>query len=325
MVEHQALDLGGIRVEPADDEHVLDAVGDGDVVVGVDVADVAGVEPAVGVDGLGGRGRVVEVADHHLEAARHDLTRVAGRHVVAVGVDDLHLDAGDRAPRRVGDDLGVVVVPAHAHDAGGLGEPVAGDHALEAELLAHLHHELDGDDGRAGDRQAQRREVVLGQVGVEDGLVDRRWPREHRDPFLLHRRHHRRRVEHEVGEQRGAGEQRRDQARLQPHGVEQRVHEEVAVAVAESDDVGPRRVRAHAGAVAQHRALRGAGRARREDDVAHRVAVERRSRASTSPSSTPAPRARKSAQLIVPAGTAPSRITISSTRSRAPASSSSAT
>ena len=56
----------GYALKPADDEHVLDAVGDADVACVVDVPDVAGVQPAVGVDGLGGGLGVVEVADHHV-------------------------------------------------------------------------------------------------------------------------------------------------------------------------------------------------------------------------------------------------------------------
>ena len=59
--EHEALDLGRIAVEAADDVHVLDAVGDPQVAALVHHGDVAGVEPAVGVDGLGGLLGVVEV------------------------------------------------------------------------------------------------------------------------------------------------------------------------------------------------------------------------------------------------------------------------
>ena len=80
----------------------------------------------------------------------------------------------------------------------------------------------------------------------------------------------------EVRHERGAGEQRRHQARLQARGVEQRVREQVAVAVAQPDGLGPARVRPHARAVAQHRALGRAGGARGEDDVGHRVAGQRR-------------------------------------------------
>ena len=42
------LDLAGVDVEPAADDQVLLAVHDGEVAVGVDGADVAGGEPALG-------------------------------------------------------------------------------------------------------------------------------------------------------------------------------------------------------------------------------------------------------------------------------------
>jgi hypothetical protein len=50
----QVLDLGRVGVEPADDEHVLLAVGDPEVAALVEHPDVAGVQPALGVDRLGG-------------------------------------------------------------------------------------------------------------------------------------------------------------------------------------------------------------------------------------------------------------------------------
>ena len=62
MVADHVLDLGRVRVEAADDEHVLLAVGDAEVAALVEHADVAGVQPAVGVDRLGGRFGVVDEA-----------------------------------------------------------------------------------------------------------------------------------------------------------------------------------------------------------------------------------------------------------------------
>ena len=60
--QQQVLDLGRVRVEAADDEHVLDAPDDAQVAVGVERAEVAGVQPSVGVDRGRGRFGVVEVA-----------------------------------------------------------------------------------------------------------------------------------------------------------------------------------------------------------------------------------------------------------------------
>ena len=45
---------------------------------GVEAADVAGVQPAVGVDGLGRRDRIVEVAEHQVRPAQQDLAGLAG-------------------------------------------------------------------------------------------------------------------------------------------------------------------------------------------------------------------------------------------------------
>jgi hypothetical protein len=47
---------------PGRDDDVLHAVGDAEVPVGVDRADVAGVQPALGVDRLGGLLGLVQVA-----------------------------------------------------------------------------------------------------------------------------------------------------------------------------------------------------------------------------------------------------------------------
>ena len=80
MTEQQVLDLGRVGVEPADDEHVLDAADDAEVAVGVEHAEVAGVQVAVGVErGRGGVG-VVEVAAHHGLAAHAHLARLADGH-----------------------------------------------------------------------------------------------------------------------------------------------------------------------------------------------------------------------------------------------------
>src|SRR6185503_4280945 len=55
------------------DDDVLLAIGDREKTV-ANLADVAGVEPTLGVDRLGGGGGLVEVAAHHVRAARENLT-----------------------------------------------------------------------------------------------------------------------------------------------------------------------------------------------------------------------------------------------------------
>ena len=91
----QLLDLGRADVLAAADDDVLLAVGDREVAVGVEHADVAGHEPAVGVNAAAVRCRV-GVADEAVGPATPDLARLARRDVVAVLVDEAHLDARQR-------------------------------------------------------------------------------------------------------------------------------------------------------------------------------------------------------------------------------------
>ena len=65
--DEAVLDLDAVDVLAAADDHVLLAVGDEEVAVGVDLADVAGVEPAV-ADRLGGRLGLAPVAGHERRA-----------------------------------------------------------------------------------------------------------------------------------------------------------------------------------------------------------------------------------------------------------------
>ena len=119
-------------------------------------ADVARVQPCVGVDGRLRLRRLVEVAEHHVVAAHDDLARVASTNLLAVVVHDVDLDAGDGTARGGGDGLRVVVVATHGGDPARFGQPVARDHRLEAEHVMHLANELDRDEGGAGHGQAQR-------------------------------------------------------------------------------------------------------------------------------------------------------------------------
>ena len=98
--QQQLLDLARADVLAAADDDVLLAVGDREVAVGVEHADVAGREPAVGVErrlrSRAGR------CSRRSSRARGSRSRPARPtlDVVAVVVDEAHLDAGQRPRRR---------------------------------------------------------------------------------------------------------------------------------------------------------------------------------------------------------------------------------
>ena len=98
--EEQLLDLGRADVLAAADDDVLLAVDDREEPVVVDHADVAGLEPAVGVE-RSRRQRGVGVPDEAVGALAPDLARLARvDRVPAVVVAQLHLDAEHRRDRR---------------------------------------------------------------------------------------------------------------------------------------------------------------------------------------------------------------------------------
>ena len=114
--EEQVLDLGRVRVEAADDEHVFLAPDDAEAAALVERAEVAGVQPTIGVDRACRLRRVVEVAPHHAVAPDQHLARLSQRLRLAVVVGDADLEAGTGPTDGGGDGL-EVVVGAGAGDA----------------------------------------------------------------------------------------------------------------------------------------------------------------------------------------------------------------
>src|SRR5215207_7948904 len=76
--EQDLLELAREDVVALVEQHVLGAVDDREVAVLVEDSDVAGVEPAAGVDRLGGRVGAVGVAAHDLRTADADLPALPG-------------------------------------------------------------------------------------------------------------------------------------------------------------------------------------------------------------------------------------------------------
>ncbi len=106
---------------------------------------------------------------------------------------------------------------------------------------------------------------------VEDRLVQRRRAGKHRDPFSVDALQQAVDVEDRLGEHRGAGGDRSEDACLQPEHVEVGVDHEVAVVRTKPGHRHPVGGHLHGAAVGLHDPLRRSGGPRRKEDVRHVV------------------------------------------------------
>ena len=131
------LDLVRVHVEARHQDHVLLAVDDVEETLLVHLRHVAGVQPAVGVDDLGGLLRALPVALHHLRALDAQLADFA--HAAAsLPSSSLTQAVGGRDRQADG---AVVVGQVHRIDAGGrrgLGQAVGLDQGDAGDLLPAL-------------------------------------------------------------------------------------------------------------------------------------------------------------------------------------------
>ena len=248
--------------------------------------------------GVLGRLVVVEVAAHHVVAADEHLARLPGRQRAPAGVDDRDLDPGHGGSAGGGDGLGVVVGPAHRRGAGGLREPVGGEHRLQGQLLVQPLDQRDRHGGGAGDGHPQAAQVVpVPARVVQDRRVERGRAGQHGDPFPLDEAQRGVHVEDRLRHHRRAAQQARHHAGLVAERVGERVDQQVAVARPQAGQLAPGHVQRDPLPVGEHRALRVPGGAGGEEDVADVVRWRRRPRWwRRCPASTSAPPARNASQ-----------------------------
>ena len=77
MAKQNRLDLGRRNLHPLVFDQLLQTIDDEEAPVGVDVPEIAGVQPPVVLDHVAGCVRPVQVAFHDLRTADADLTRSA--------------------------------------------------------------------------------------------------------------------------------------------------------------------------------------------------------------------------------------------------------
>jgi hypothetical protein len=116
LQQHQ-LDLARVDVLAASDDHLCESALDPAVAPVVHAAEVAGVQPALRVDGPRGGFRVVEVSGRDVVSAGADLAGLAQRRgLPGQRIHDLDFGAGERPPDRLGLIGGPVAGPGTGND-----------------------------------------------------------------------------------------------------------------------------------------------------------------------------------------------------------------
>src|SRR6056297_3734557 len=114
MPGDDVLDLVRIDVEARDQDHVLLAVDDEEIALFVAAGHVAGLQPALAIENLGGLFGTVPVTLHDLRPTNAQFAGFADRDFVALGIDDLAFGRRDGQPYGP-----VVVFQVHRVDACG--------------------------------------------------------------------------------------------------------------------------------------------------------------------------------------------------------------
>ena len=95
MPEQHLLDFARIDVGAAADDDVLGSILEREVAVGIERAEIAGMQPAVAQRG-GGRLRILPIARHHHVPATENFSRLSGWQRAVVAIRHDHLDTSKR-------------------------------------------------------------------------------------------------------------------------------------------------------------------------------------------------------------------------------------
>ena len=172
----EILDLLGIEVFAAADDHVLDPAGDAIVAVVVTDGEVAGVQPAVAVDRSGCGLRHFVISLHDVVAAGDEFTGDAvGDGQIGRRIDDAAFDAGQFAADGANLDLDRVFGTALGAAGRALGLAKDDRDLIHVHAVDDLLHDLDRAGGSGHDASPHVREVSCGEVGMLEQGDEHRW------------------------------------------------------------------------------------------------------------------------------------------------------
>ena len=188
MRQQRLLDLDGSDILAAGLDHVLLAIEEQHLAIGIDQCEIAGVVPAEFARVLGGL-RILVIAHHHVGPAMHQLAGLAARQQMAVIVHDRGFVDDQRFAPVIAEAVELHLRPRHRGRRIHLGL-AAGQHEVRTQLLdgpfqqrpAHRRHGVD-----AG-AQARQIEFPTARM-IEDRLIHQRQPDKDREPVAHDRLH----------------------------------------------------------------------------------------------------------------------------------------
>ena len=267
-----ALDFLRIDIEAAGDDEVLAAADDRYIAIGIDAAEIAGDEEAVGPEFGFRLLRHPPIALEHIGSTHFDHADLSRRQrLAAVGIGDPHIDTVERKPDRAGDALALIGV-RRVHI--GLGHAEALENGM-AGAGAEVAMRVGEQRRRARDEEAHmsrrvaRQPLMLQKPGIECGHA-------HQGRRLGQETHHVVGVEFLPEQHRAARQEKRVGGNEKPMRMIDRQSVDEDIAIAEMPGVDESEGVAGEIGMAQHGALGAAGRARRIENGREIVPAELR-------------------------------------------------
>lgn len=159
--------FAGIDVFASADNHVLDAAGDAVVAVGVLDAEVAAVEPAVGVDDFGCLDGAFVISFHdEVAAAAHFALLAVGTFFAGFGIDDFNFGEGIFVAYGGASGLEAVGEGGVCHAGRAFGEAIDACDICDVHPLGYCSHDFFGAERAGHDAGAEGGEVEHVEHGV---------------------------------------------------------------------------------------------------------------------------------------------------------------
>ena len=161
----ELFDLTGIQVLAAADDHILQTTGYLKISIGRTTADITGVQPTIGIDGLCGCLGHLVITLHNIKATGYKLTAFAvGQFFTGLRIDDLTFHVGEGTTYRFYAVIQILIHLAHGTPGRGFGLAVYGNDLAHVHLNRSTAHQISRTVGTRHDTGSHVGEVGFSKV-----------------------------------------------------------------------------------------------------------------------------------------------------------------